>query len=138
MSLPNGYALAYETPSVDDHVRLRVDAGMTPMSAANAARGLPNTLVGVVVRRDGRAVGMGRAVGDGGLFAQIVDIAVDPGHQGKGLGKAIMAALMGRLAEVAAPGCYVSLIADGEAWKLYEQYGFKPTAPRSIGMARLL
>ncbi|HEV2083223.1 MAG TPA: GNAT family N-acetyltransferase [Brevundimonas sp.] len=138
MTLPAGYDLAYETPAVDEHVRLRTDAGMTPMAAENAGRGLPNTLVGVVVRHDGRAIGMGRAIGDGGLFAQIVDVAVDPAHQGKGLGKAIMAALMSRLAELAAPGCYVSLIADGEAWKLYEQYGFRPTAPRSIGMARLL
>lgn len=32
-------------------------------------------------------------------------------------------------------GAYVSLIADGEANKLYAQYGFKPTAPRSIRMA---
>ena len=138
MSLPDGYALSFETPTVEDHVRLRIVAGLTPMPAENAARGLPNTLVGVAVRREGRVIGMGRAVGDGGLFAQICDIAVEPAHQGKGLGKAIMAALMQRLAEVATPGCYVSLIADGEAWKLYAQYGFEPTAPRSIGMARRL
>lgn len=30
---------------------------------------------------------------------------------------------------------YVSLIADGQACQLYEQFGFAPTAPKSIGMA---
>jgi hypothetical protein len=30
---------------------------------------------------------------------------------------------------------YVSLIADGEAHRLYAQYGFEPTAPASVGMA---
>lgn len=29
---------------------------------------------------------------------------------------------------------YVSLIADGEAAKLYEQYGFVPVMPQSQGM----
>jgi hypothetical protein len=29
---------------------------------------------------------------------------------------------------------YVSLIADGEASKLYAQYGFEPVMPRSQGM----
>ena len=35
---------------------------------------------------------MGRVIGDGGLFFQVVDIAVEPAHQGRGLGKAIVAA----------------------------------------------
>ena len=33
---------------------------------------------------------------------------------------------------------YISLIADGEAHRLYAQYGFQPTAPASIGMALFL
>jgi ribosomal protein S18 acetylase RimI-like enzyme len=78
---------------------------------------------------------MGRVVGDG-LFYQIVDIAVDPAHQGRGLGKAIMAGLMRELARIAPAEAYVSLIADGEANRLYAQYGFVPTAPASIGMAQ--
>jgi hypothetical protein len=32
---------------------------------------------------------------------------------------------------------YVSLIADGVANRLYAQYGFEPTAPKSIGMAQV-
>jgi len=30
--------------------------------------------------------------------------------------------------------CYVSLLADGEADKLYTQFGFQDTLPRSKGM----
>ena len=32
----------------------------------------------------------------------------------------------------------VSLIADGEANRLYAQYGFEPTTPKSIGMAQVI
>lgn len=129
------YTLDNETPSVDDYRRLRVAAGLTPRSIAAAEAGLPNTVAGVVIRVEGRVVAMGRAVGDG-LFYQIVDIAVEPAEQGRALGKAVVAALMTRLREIAPAEAYVSLIADGEAHRLYAQYGFAPTAPASIGMAQ--
>jgi GNAT superfamily N-acetyltransferase len=99
------------------------------------AAGLPNTLFAVVIRRDGEAVGMGRVIGDGGLFYQVTDIAVDPRHQGRGLGKAIVGAIVDHLNRTTPPGAYVSLLADGEAHRLYAQFGFKPTAPECIGMA---
>lgn len=136
--MDGAYALVEETPAAEDYLRLRVEAGMSPKTADGAARGLPNTCIGVVVRHDGRAVGMGRVIGDGGLFFQVVDIAVEPAHQGRGLGKAIVAHLVARVRAIAPVGAYVSLIADGEANRLYAQYGFEPTAPKSIGMAFLV
>lgn len=129
------YEAAFETPTIADYCRLRAEAGLTPRSETAAAAGLPHTIVGVVVRHKGRAVAMGRAVGDG-LFYQIVDMAVEPAHQGRGLGKMIMGRLMVRLREIAPAEIYVSLIADGDARHLYAQYGFAPTAPASIGMAQ--
>jgi ribosomal protein S18 acetylase RimI-like enzyme len=129
------YAVHQETPAVDDYLRLRRIAGLSERSAAAAAAGLPNTSIGVVIRKDGQAVGMGRAIGDG-LFYQLVDIAVDPAHQRQGLGKAIVAQLMAALEDHAPAEAYVSLIADGEAHLLYRQFGFAPTAPQSIGMAQ--
>ncbi|MGE1080630.1 GNAT family N-acetyltransferase, partial [Bacillus subtilis] len=73
--------------------------------------------------------------GDGGCFFQVVDIAVKPEHQGRGLGKAIMNALMEHVKSEFPASAYVSLIADVPANKLYEKFGFKETAPRSLGMA---
>lgn len=127
--------LALEVPAVTDYLRLRRDAGLTPRSEVAARTGLPQTVVGAVIRRERRAIAMGRVVGDG-LHYQLVDIAVDPAHQGRGLGKRIVGALMAELEKVAAAEAYVSLIADGEAHRLYAQFGFAPTAPASIGMAQ--
>lgn len=126
------YELVETTPSSDDYRRLRIAAGLSQKSAEAAAAGLPNTIYAVVIRKDGEAVGMDRIIGDRGLFFQIVDIAVDPKHQKRGLGKRIVGALVDHLH--ALPGAYISLIADGEARHLYSLFGFKPTAPRSIGM----
>ena len=129
------YSVQIATPTVEDYCRLRRQAGLTPRSETAAATGLAGTFMGVVVEYDGEAVGMGRVVGDGALFFQIVDVAVQPAHQGQGLGKRIMASLMTELRERITAEAYVSLIADGNANRLYTQFGFEPTAPSSIGMA---
>lgn len=130
------YTLRLETPGSDEYRRLRAIACLAERSREAADAGLPNTVAGVVVRTgDGVAVAMARAVGDG-LNYEVVDVAVDPAHQGRGLGKQVMAALMEQLRAIAPAEAYVSLIADGEAHRLYAQYGFEPTAPASIGMAQ--
>lgn len=129
------FDLHIEIPSVADYCRLRAVAGLTPRSEVAATAGLPLTVIGVVVKQGDKAVGMGRIIGDG-LFYQVVDIAVEPAHHGKGLGKLIVSNLMRKLRLIAPAEAYVSLIADGEANRLYAQYGFQPTAPASIGMAQ--
>ncbi|CAN7308031.1 GNAT family N-acetyltransferase [Brevundimonas sp. LjRoot202] len=136
--IPDGYLLKAETPSDEEYLRLRVAAGLSRKSPEGAAIGLANTWHAVVVRRDGQAVGMGRVIGDGGLFFMVVDIAVEPAHQGRGLGKAIMAALVERLREAAPSRAHVALIADGEAHRLYAQYGFTLTAPGGVGMQMVI
>lgn len=97
--------------------------------------GLPNTLSGVCVEREGRIVGIGRIIGDGGLFYQVLDVAVLPEHQKKGLGARIMHALESWMGEHAPPGAYVHLIADEGTPEFYEQYGFRVRRPESSGMS---
>lgn len=133
-----GYTLEVQVPDVETFAALRAVSGLSPRGREAMERGLPNTLFAVVVRHGDTAVGMGRVIGDGGTAYQIADIAVDPDHQGKGLGKAIMAALTDYLEREAPDGAYVSLIADGDAKHLYAKYGFEPVMPVSIGMARVI
>jgi GNAT superfamily N-acetyltransferase len=129
------YTLHAQTPEIATYRHLRSAAGLSPKTEAAARIGLANGLYSVMVFDGERAVGMGRVIGDGGCFFQVVDIAVLPEHQGHGLGKQIMSAIAAWLRrEVPASG-YVSLIADGKAHRLYALYGFQPTAPASIGMA---
>ncbi len=138
LPLPPGYALAFEAPPLADYMRLRAVSGLTPFTAEAARIGLPGTKVGVVVRHGGIAVAMSRVIGVSGLFFQLCDIAVDPAHQGKGLGKVVVSALVETLAARLSAPAYVSLIADGRADRLYAQFGFAPVAPASQGMAQVL
>ncbi|QQR34738.1 GNAT family N-acetyltransferase [Devosia oryziradicis] len=129
------YELVPGTPGVDDFLRLRKVSGLSEKTREAAERGLPNTWFAVTVRHAGRVVGMGRVIGDGGTAFQITDMAVEPQHQGKGLGKQIMSALVDHIRANAPASAYVSLIADGDAQHLYAKYGFTPVAPASIAMA---
>jgi GNAT superfamily N-acetyltransferase len=132
---PMTYDLLAEAPSVSDYRRLREVTGLSTKTQEAAERGLKGTLHAAIVRFEGRTVAMGRVIGDGGCHYQVVDIAVEPQHQGRGLGKRIVAALMEWLHENAPNSAYVSLIADGDARHLYAQFGFEPVMPASIGMA---
>lgn len=121
-------------PEAMDYCRLRLEAGMSPKTIEAALKGLPNTLYGVSLQREGEVIGMGRIIGDGGCFYTVVDIAVSPAYQGRGLGKRIMNALDTWLRNNAEPSAYVTLVADGEARHLYAKYGFVETAPASVNM----
>ena len=129
------YSLVHAIPSVQTYRHLRTAVGLGAKTVEAATRGLPNSLFAVQVLCAGEPVGMGRVIGDGGAFYQVVDIAVLPAHQGRGLGKMIMAAISDYIAREVPESGYVSLIADGEAYRLYQQFGFALTAPASQGMA---
>ena len=124
------------TPSPSEYVALRVAAGLSAKSVAAAEIGLPNSLYAVCVRADGQLIGMGRVVGDGACFFEIVDIAVDPAYQGRGLGKRIMQHIDQFLQGAVMDGSYVSMIADEP--QFYEKLGYKLTAPASQGMYKPL
>lgn len=133
------YEVVAGVPSVEVFRRLRTDAGLSDRHPAAVAAALPNTWYGVVLRHEGEPIGMGRIIGDGGTAFQVVDICVHPAHQGRGLGRRIMAPLTEELERRAPATAYVSLIADGPARFLYEKFGFADTAGHgSIGMYRFM
>ena len=121
--------------------------GITPAMLAGFFVGWPNPPDGathlrflegsqhrVLALADGRVVGFVTAISDGVLCAYIPLLEVLPAYQGQGIGKMIMTALMTFCRDRLPASCYVSLIADGEAGRLYERFGFRDTLPASKGM----
>jgi GNAT superfamily N-acetyltransferase len=127
------YAAVHQTPAPETYQHLRLQSGLSPKTDEAVALALPNTLFSVVILYAGHPIGMGRVVGDGGSFCQVVDICVLPEHQGKGIGKLIMQEIRQYLITLPS-SCYVSLLADGKADSLYAQFGFQQTMPAAKGM----
>jgi len=125
-----------KTPDPDTYLALRAAGGLSPYEEKAAETGLKNSLYSVMLFDGETPIGMGRLIGDGGLFVQVTDIVVHPDYQGQGLGQKIMAALVTHIETELPPSIYVSLIADVPANRLYEKFGFRETAPSSLGMAR--
>jgi ribosomal protein S18 acetylase RimI-like enzyme len=139
-SLPDGYALSEGTPDVKSYLALRKGAGLSPRRPDQAESGLPGSwyAVFVVLEETGEPVGMGRVIGDGGWYFHILDMAVSPEHQRKGIGDTILSALIERIRKDAPGGAFVSLLADPPGRRLYTRHGFEETAPASLGMALIL
>lgn len=133
--MSHDYTTLRATPTADTYRQLRVASGLSPKSAEAAAQGLPGTLFAVQILHGGEPIGMGRVIGDGGTAFQVVDIAVLPEHQGRGLGKLIMGEIAAWLRDHVPETGYVSLLADVPADALYAQFGFVHTAPATLGMA---
>lgn len=128
------YLVVERTPTVEEYNRVRGAAGLTVKDEVAARRGLANTLYGVCVEYEGTVVGIGRVIGDGGLFYDIVDMAVIEAHQGKGLGRMIMTALLGYIDAHARPTSLVCLMAHKGIAPFYEKFGFKARDADMPGM----
>lgn len=130
------YDLTLSPPPLADYLRLRADSGLSPVTEAQGEPALVNSWAWVHVRHraSGEVVAMGRVIGDGGWYFHIADMATLPEHQKKGLGQAVLEALLEKIREEAPPRPYVTLMADEPGRPLYAKLGFVETAPHSLGM----
>ena len=119
------YTIVERTPTVKEYNDVRLRAGLTVKDEIAAQQGLSNTLFGICVVHNEAVVGIGRVIGDGGLFYDIVDVAVVAEHQQRGVGKMIMNGLMGYIDVNARPSSLVCLMANKGVAPFYERYGFK-------------
>ncbi len=74
-----------------------------------------------IARIDGRQVGFARASGDRAVFARISDVVVWPDQRGKGIGKALVAALLDH-ADLKTVSAW--MLNTSDAHGLYERFGF--------------
>lgn len=123
------YILIEQVPPPQSYCDIRLKVGLSPRSIESAIKGLGNSIYGVslIDTTDQSVVGMGRIVGDEGCFLTIVDVAILPEHQKKGLSHLIMKALMKFVNTKGSKDADITLIAVGEASFLYEKYGFYST-----------
>jgi GNAT superfamily N-acetyltransferase len=89
----------------------------------------------VVEATTGATVRMGRLMGDGAWSFHVVDVAVLPAHQRRGIGDAVLTWLLDQVRQRAPADAFVSLMADPPGRRLYARNGFTERRELSIGMA---
>lgn len=137
MTLDDTLVLVEGPPTLDDYLRLRAESGLTPKSVEQGRAAINGAwaAVHVVDTTSGETVGMGRTLGDGGWYFHIIDMAVLPRYQRRGIGAAVLRWLIATIEERAPSGAYVTLMADEAGRALYRAHGFVETGPRTVGMA---
>ena len=135
-SIPLEYSLHDGAPPTTEYLELRIRAGLSPKTKDQAAAAISGSWAACHVVHDAGncSVAMGRVIGDGGWYFHIVDMAVLPEHQRRGLGGAVLRHLLEQINERAPRDAYVSLLADEPGRRLYARYGFAESAPDSVGM----
>lgn len=123
------------SPTVEEYCEMRKVCGLAPRTREAAEQGLPRSLFAVSLRDENKKlVAMGRVVGDLGCHVQIVDIAVHPDHQKKGLSLKIMDAVMDFITREVPECAYVNLFADVDY--LYQKYGFDYAVSKGMSLKR--
>jgi GNAT superfamily N-acetyltransferase len=82
----------------------------------------------------GEQVGFARVVTDRATFAWVCDVFVDASARGRGVSKALLAAITAALDEL---GVGRVMLATSDAHGLYAQYGFEPLERPERLMARV-
>jgi GNAT superfamily N-acetyltransferase len=123
-------------PSPEDYNWLRREAEWPEMDGDACIRCLPESQYVVSVFDGGELVGMGRIVGDGALCFYIQDVIVAKSHRRRGVGTAVMEALMDFIADRAVKDTYVGLMSAVGKEPFYERFGFtgRPTETLGCGM----
>jgi GNAT superfamily N-acetyltransferase len=129
-----GFEIFLEPPTAQEFVELRAIAGMRERKIASAEKGVKNSLFWVILRHQGKLIGMGRLVGDGGTVVQITDIVVHPEHQRKGCGKFILNTIQKYILTEIPDDAFVCLFAEKEISPFYESKGFEFSQDKWPGM----
>ena len=124
------------TPEEYMQMRKAVGWGLFPLEQAE--QGLKNSFILVCLRKDGKLIGIGRAVSDHGYVVYIADVIVCPEYQGQGLGRVIMDELLTRIKATLKPGykVMISLLAAKGKEEFYKKFGFvdRPNDDFGCGM----
>ena len=128
--------IVHRQPTVEEYSRLRDVVGWGNPDEQATRESIKNALFSVCVEKDDRIIGLGRVVGDGGLYFYVQDIIVLPEHRGKGYAGIIMDEVMKYINSKVGKGGYIGLFAAKGVEGLYKKYGFveRPNEQFGSGM----
>ncbi|UVI27464.1 GNAT family N-acetyltransferase [Paenibacillus spongiae] len=129
--------ILYEAPGTEEYMALRKAAGLPAKEESTVLTAMNHSIFTVIAREDhSELIGMGRIIGDGACYYQIVDIAIRPSHQDNGIRDLLMKELMSYLEQNAPADAEVIIMADIPLIGLYQKFGFEFTYPKSISLSK--
>ena len=134
----NGYIVETRPITVGEYQTLRATTNWHPIQYGQVEMALKQDLFSVVVSKEGKALGMGRVIGDGAIYFYIQDVIVHPEHRGMGIGKLIMRAIANYLEDTVTDYAFVGLMAAKGVEGFYKSFGYDTRQQDSPGMYKVL
>ena len=127
------YAVSH-TITAEEYIRLRECVGWSAFAMEQAEEGLKNSY-NVVIRQNGHAVALARAIMDHGYVVFIADVIVEPEHQGQGLGRMLVENIVDHVKNSLKPGYkyMISLLAAKGKEGFYSKLGFVERPNENFG-----
>lgn len=124
--------------SFDEYNGLRTAVDWVPVTERQFALVKKNSPFITVARMNGKAIGITRAVGDGGYNFAVCDVIVAPDMQGKGIGRTMVQSLLDYIDGITEKGetVMIHLVAAKGKEPFYKKLGFieRPNEDRGAGM----
>ncbi len=130
--------IEHRSPTISEYKKLRSSVGWWSIDEKAIGVALEKSLFSVVATEKDNTVGIGRIVGDGGLYYYIQDLIVHPEFQKNGIGKRLMEELMAFIKINAKPGAFIGLMSAKGMSKYYEPYGFEARDVNGPGMFQVI
>lgn len=127
---------------LNTYLDLRASVGWKVLKEAQAEKALKNSLITITAYVEGKAVGMGRIVGDGAVICYVQDLVVRPEYQKLGVGRIIMERLIEFVTDIKEKDAEIMMClmcAKGRE-HFYEKFGFigRPTEDLGPGMIQYI
>lgn len=118
------YEIREGLPSVAVYQAVRAETGWDAFTDQIVWNALAGSQFGSLAIADGEVIGFARVTGDGATVFYIEDLIVTKAHRGKGVGAAILQALIRKIERLAPPNAMITLLAADGTEAFYETKGF--------------
>ena len=130
----NDYQLKEHILDSQTVIQLRASVGWDSLSESTLTKALSHSIFFASIWYQGKAVAMGRIVGDGHQYFYLQDMIVDPAYQKNGLCQRITEHLVSKVKNIAEPGAFFGLMAAANVASVYQKYGFVERPANMPGM----
>lgn len=127
------YDIIERCVTVEEFNSLRLSVGWTKLNHESVSKALDSSLYAVCTIVNNQIVGMGRVVGDGGLYYYIQDLIVETQFQGLGIGNAMLTKIIKFLENNISEGAFIGLMAAKGKELFYKKFGFIERPNKDFG-----
>lgn len=130
--------ILYDQPTPDEYNALRMSAGLAKKEVQMVEQAYRHSLFSVTVRGENeKLLGVGRIIGDGACYFQIVDVLAHPEGKNQGeIEETIMNELISYLTQNALNDANITVMSDVWSIKFYQKFGFELVYPDYYGMSK--